>query len=182
VVKVGVFRVQPHYIRGANEKWSNVWHCFAASVVDAGDAATGVMLDPLRSVLNPDCTLVDFLISDESSSAFSVISVNQIGTSDAGGDMLPLFNSVKVLFPVSLGRPDLKYIKGFLTEDLQTDGNVNSATVGGVATIFQDLINAMVANSTGLCTGDGVGYGTTAVQIPVQMRQMHRKRRRVILL
>jgi len=107
--------------------------------------------------------------------------VNEAGTSSASGDMLPLFNSVKALFPTAgFGRPDLKYFKGFLTESLQTNGLVNGGTITAVETLLQSLIDDLSGETVPLVADDSAAYATVTVQEAVQMRQMHRRRRRTV--
>jgi hypothetical protein len=93
--------------------------------------------------------------------------------------MLPLFNSVKVLFPLlSGGRPDYKYFKGFLTESNSGDGLVESASLSGIATLLGTLITDMDAAGATLVDNGGTNYSVVTPQAAIQMRQMHRKRRR----
>jgi hypothetical protein len=43
------------------------------------------------------------------------------------------------------------------------------------------MIDDMTANGTPLCTDNGQAYTTAQVQPAVQMRQMHRKRRKTVV-
>jgi hypothetical protein len=118
-------------------------------------------------------------VSDESTSDFITVPVNQSGTSEAGGDMLPLFNSAKILFADgSFGLPDYKYIKGYLKEGTQTDSEIDGANVTFLQAQFQALIDDLDAAGCPLVSKDNDQYVTASVQTAVQMRQMHRKRKR----
>jgi len=178
---MGSFRVQVNYIRGAGEKWSNVWNCVATDMASAIADWSGVGAPDLLPLLDSSCQLKSLLVSDNDSDAFATVDLNLAGTSSASGDLLPLFNSAKVLFPdTSFGRPDLKYFKGFVTESIQTAGNLNSGTITAVNGLVATLISDMAAAGTTLGTKTGDAYTTATTQVAVQMRQMHRKRRKTV--
>ena len=176
---MAIFRTQINYIRSLNEKWSNVYHVVADSITDAHDAWLATGVPDLLPPLDTSCTLASVLTSDPSSTAFITSPVNEPGTSSASGDLLPLFNAAKVIIPVGLfGRPDLKYLKGFITESVQTGGTINSGTQTFIVDTFNQLITDMVAAGQPLCDAVGTEYTVSSVQPAVQMRQMHRKRKR----
>jgi len=130
-------------------------------------------------LLSNDATLVRLLISDLAGSEFVTVNVNTQGTSAEPGELLPLFNSMKVLFSDgSLGRPDYKYFKGYLTEGSQADGTIEAATIASAAALISTLIDDLDAATTPLVSLDNDQYDTGSIQPAVQMRQMHRKRRR----
>lgn len=174
-----VFRVQVHYQLGSLGKWSNVWHVSATAITDAATGFGGVGVADLLPLLSNDATLVRLLISDLAGSEFVTVNVNTQGTSAEPGELLPLFNSMKVLFSDgSLGRPDYKYFKGYLTEGSQADGTIEAATISSAAALISTLIDDLDAATTPLVSLDNDQYDTGSIQPAVQMRQMHRKRRR----
>lgn len=173
------FRVQVNYIRGPGEKWSNVWNCVASDMAACVADWTAVGVLDLQPILDSSCQIKSLLISDNDSDAFATVDVNVAGSRSGSGDLLPLFNSAKALFPdTSFGRPDLKYFKGLVTEADQTAGQLVSGTVTEIDTRVTTLLTDMAAAGTTLGTKVGDAYTTVSVQVAVQMRQMHRKRRR----
>lgn len=176
-----VFRVQVNYIRGFGEKWSNVWHCASDGIAAASADWEEVGIPDLRPMLDSSCQIASYLINDPASTEFITKPVNLAGTSTASGDLLPLFNSCKVILPTAgFGRPDLKYFKGFVTESIQTSGNLLAGTLTAVETLVETLIADMDTAGSPLCSQFGEVYSTVSVQQAVQMRQMHRKRRKAV--
>lgn len=174
-----VFRVQVHYKFGVSQKWSNVWHVNAGDLLTAATEFNINAVEPLLDLLHPSCTMARLLVSNPATKQFTIVDVNQFGTSADSGDLLPLFNCVRVIIPVAgFGRPDLKYLKGFLTETL-IDGDIIEPTAAtGIDNQLTAVIGLMTAAGAPLCTEAGEGYTNVSVQSLVQMRQMHRKRRK----
>jgi hypothetical protein len=176
-----IFRVQVNYTKDTVNKWSNVWHVSAATITDAAAAFETEGVPNLLGYLHNDCQLASLLVSDEAGSAFITVPINAAGTSLAADGLLPLFNSMKVFFQDgSLGRPDYKYIKGYLTEAFTEDGIVAPAVIAGVVTAFGTLISDMVAAGAPLVSEDNDQYISANGQPAVQMRQMHRKRKKTV--
>jgi len=176
---MSVFRVQVFYQRGVSDKWTNVYHVDAADIGVATDAAVDVLRPALLPLLDDSCAIVKLLVSDPASADFVEQVSSAAGTSSASGSILPLFNSVKVFFRAGLiGRPDYKFLKGAITESVQTDGLLESTFVTAVDNAFTDLIGDMSTASAPLCSESGDLWTTVDVQEAVQGRQMHRKRKR----
>lgn len=174
-----IFRIQVNYTFQTTNKWSNVWHATASGMPAIAAAVVTEMEGPLLNLLSTSCILKSFLISEEGTDAFFTVDRNSAGLYSSSGPLLPLWNTVKVVFPPSnFGRPDLKYFKGVVGENVQTDGILNSNILGDADAAVESLIDAMDTNSTPLCSKDGDLYETAQVQPAVQMRQMHRKRRK----
>jgi len=174
---MAVFRAQVFFNQGTAAKWSNVYHLVATTLPIARDS-TLTMLPFLRDLLNTACNLRSILVSDLANDDFSEVVHNVAGTDTGAGTLLPFFNSIKFLIqPANLGRADIKFIKGLLTEDVHTSGTVGVANAAAYDEIFQDMIDAMITNTTPLCSQDGALWETVSVQPAVQMRQMHRRRR-----
>lgn len=176
---MATFRVQFFYERGSNEKWSNVWHVDATSLSVARLAAGNVMLAPLLSLLDSTCKITKLLVSDLASPAFVEVAVNSNGTSSSGGTLLPLFNSVKAFFQTAAsGRPDYKFLKGLLTEDQHAGGFLATGVGTSIDTILTNMLTAMTTNGTNLVSENGDLWSSPSVQDFVQMRQMHRRRKK----
>lgn len=178
-----VFRVQVFYQLGLAGKWSNVYHVDAAGIADAIADFDAAATAPLLSLLDSQATLVKYLVSDLAGTQFSTVPKGLNGTSTASGDLLPLFNSVKVLVTAgAFGRPDYKFYKGFVTESIQTNGILTAGSMGYVDTAVQTMINDMITAGSPLVSENGTGWGTASVQAAVQMRQMHRRRKKKALV
>jgi hypothetical protein len=176
---MAVFRVQVFYQKGPNEKWSNVYHVSSDTLIEARDNFSGVAVPFLLDLLCDNCSIVKLLVSSLTTDDFAEEPVNQAGTVSPGGTLLPLFNSVKVLIqPANLGRADYKFYKGYLSEDRQSNGALGigvSSTVDGIVT---SMVGDMIAAGAPLCSENGDLWVSVSVQEEVQMRQMHRRRRR----
>jgi len=180
---MAVWRVQVNYIQGLSAKWSNVWHVSADDIISAADGFQLNGVSHLIDLLHPSCTLNSLLTSDPASDAFVTTPIAQPGEASNTDSMLPLFCCAKVLFPVGgFGRPDIKYIKGYLTESVTTSQQIDTAVAGGITTIIEALITAMSGGGTPLCDADGTEYTVATTQIPIQMRQMHRKRKKKVVI
>jgi hypothetical protein len=179
---MAIFRVQVNYTFQTVQKWSNVWHVQAGGLADVSAAVVTDMEPWLITILATTCTLKSFLISDEASDAFLTVDRNTAGTYAFDGPLLPLWNAIKVIFPPSdFGRPDLKYLKGIVGENVQDDGILSNAIQTGVDSAIEGMIDAMAAISVPLCSSNGDVYENAQVQPAVQMRQMHRKRRKKVV-
>jgi len=180
---MAVFRVQVHYKLGLAAKWSNVWHVSTTALLDAASAFVAGGVPHLLSALHVSCQLDHLLVSDPGTGIFVTVPVNESGVNGDTGDMLPLFNTIKVLFPSpSFGRPDLKYLKGMLTEGMQTNFLLTSGVITGVDAMFTSMVADMATEGAPLCGSDGVEYVEVEVQQAVQMRQMHRKRKKKVVV
>jgi len=175
------FRCQVFYQRGATEKWTNVYHIEADGLLDARIAAQTDMVPTLLTILNSAGTLHKLLVSDPASSDFSEVSIEAAGEYVDSGSLLPLWNSVKVLFqPADLGRPDLKYVKGIIGENNQTTGILEALFTTAIDVAFTTILADMTTAGTPLCSENGALWANVAVQPAVQMRQLHRRRRRTV--
>jgi hypothetical protein len=174
-----VFRVQVNYTFLTVNKWSNVWHVNASSMVAVSSNLVNVMEGYLLQLLSSACVLKSFLVSEDGTDAFNTIDRNEPGLYSSSGPLLPLFNSVKAIFPSpDFGRPDLKYFKGLVGENVQSDGVLASTPMGDWDNTLTEMINDMDTGATPLCSTDGTLYSAASIQPAVQMRQMHRKRRK----
>jgi len=176
-----VFRVQVNYAFGASGKWSNVWHCSASDLSTVAVAFQSVGVPDLLDILHNECQLVSLLISSETDDTFITVPINASGTSSVTDELLPLFNSVKAfLLDDSLGRPDYKFIKGYLTELLQVNGNIEPAADTAIVTALGALIADMDGEGAPMVSADNDPYSSVSVQPAVQMRQMHRRRKKTV--
>jgi hypothetical protein len=177
-----VYRTQVFYARAVNEKWTNVYHIDAASLTDAATAVDTAMTANLLAILNTTCQLVKYLVSDPTSAAFIETPKNLAGTNGDGGTLLPLFNSVKARYPTdALGRPDYKFYKGYITEDSHVAGELTSGSITTLEGALSNMLADMVLASATFVSHEGDLWSDPIVQPAVQMRQMHRKRKKVVV-
>lgn len=176
---MAVFRVQVFYKFGTLGKWSNVWHAESADIPTLLTDVSAVMVPDLQPLLHPSATLLRTLISDLAGDTFVSTEQNVGGSSADSASILPLYNSLKAfLNSDELGRPDLKYFKGFLTEAMQTDGELEPTVRSAADVRVTTLLSDMAAAGSPLVTLSGSEYVSASIQSAVQMRQMHRKRKR----
>lgn len=176
------FRIQVNYRLGPLGKWSNVWHATAPDMGTLASAVVEIMEDPLLSLLSTTANIKSFLLSEDGSDAFFTVDRNVPGTNGDTGSLLPLWNSCKVLFPsADFGRPDLKYLKGVVGENVQTAGVLETGFITLVGSTINDMLTAMITNLTPLGSEGGGDYSSASVQTEVQMRQMHRKRKKKVV-
>lgn len=176
---MAVIRTQVFFTQGIGNKWSNVYHLEADGLLDAAIAFTDDMLPALLSVLSPNCLLVKALFSSLVDDSFTERIYNDAGTNGDTDVLLPLFNSAKVLFgTASLGRPDYKFLKGLVTEDANENSFLASSVIGHIEDVFSALITAMSSAGVPLVSENGDLWASVSVAPLIQMRQMHRRRRR----
>lgn len=176
-----LYRLQVFYQRGEGNKWSNVYHSNADSLATLTANFVTDMQAKLLSSLDPSCRLTKILASSTVDATFSEVSIEEVGTHFGSGTLYPLWNCVKLFFSTAgLGRPDYKYLKGFVGED-----NVDSDVIDGGQLIdlvddFQAMIDDMSSDGTPLVSNEGDIWLTCTAQPGVQMRQMHRRRKKTV--
>lgn len=176
-----VFRVQVNYRTNSGGKWSNVYHLRSTLIGDVRSNFESVAVPVLLQFLHPANTLVSLLVSSDADDTFISDTMEVAGTSADGGSQLPLFNSAKVFFSTSAtGRPDYKFIKGWLTETLTEDGQLETTARNGIKTAFQDMVSDMASEDTPFVSESDDLWGIVSVQGAVQMRQEHRKRKKAV--
>lgn len=176
---MAIFRVQVFYSMGALGKWSNVYHADGTSLADVLSAFQDNMQEPLRTLLHVQGILEKVLISSTTDDTFLEAPILLGGANGDTEQVMPLFNSIKVFFQTdALGRPDYKFVKGTLTDDANEGGFVASSVVTGVRSAYLDIISDMSTASAPLVSESGDLWTDVAVQTLIQMRQLHRRRRR----
>lgn len=176
-----VFRAQVNYRTNSGGKWSNVYHLRSTLIGDVRANFEAVAVPVLLQFLHPANTLVSLLVSSDSDDTFISDTLELAGTSADGGSQLPLFNSAKVFVSTAAtGRPDYKFVKGWLTETLVEDGELEATARNGIKTAFQDMVTDIAAEDSPFVSESDDLWGIVSVQSRVQMRQEHRRRRRTV--
>lgn len=174
------FKVEIFKTLGA-ERWGNVYLLDAGSMEAA--IAAGALIYAMEEELHlPVVTLEYMRVSTtvESDGVFTTVPLNTVGTSGQPGQAVPLFVTARLDMPVvGGGRPSRKFYRGVLTEAVV---EVNSLVTGDLAYIagnFNTLISDLAGLGSPLVDPQGQELDSAVLYPKPQMRQLHRKRRRV---
>jgi len=177
---VATVRLQIFYQVGEGAKWSNVYHIDAPDLPGALVQFTDFMKDPLLGLLHSSARITKALASSLIDDTFVETAVEEAGTSSFTDSALPFFDCVKLAISTAgLGRPDIKFLKGWLTEGNSSSGTIDSLPLADVITAFQGMVDSLATEGTPLVSESGDEWATVSAPPLIQMRQMHRKRRHV---
>jgi hypothetical protein len=119
------------------------------------------------------------------SDAFIEVLIDTVGANAVGAaHVLPLWNTVRILLEGGVGRPGIKFLRGFLTDAMLADelGHIDPAIVTAIENHAIDLFNAASDAACSFVYGsDNRVAVSPTTQSSIQMRQPHRKRRRTIV-
>jgi hypothetical protein len=134
------------------------------------------MQEQLDSSFSIVKTLVDHLADDTFVS--TPLALPGLSTN---GHYLPLFNTVKVDVIVGgHGRNDGKFLRGWLVETVVDDGQIADSARTAYETTMNGLISDSTAGGVDIVDKDGNLWQTASVRAKIQMRQEHRKRKKVV--
>lgn len=180
---MSIFRVQQFKRLDANDReWSNTYLIEADDLAAAVDAAAP-LIGREQNVHADNVTILRQRISDTlpDTDVFTIVTAGVPGQAYVAADFqqLPLYNTVRVDIDVSGGgRPSRKYFRAPVGEQWNINGNLDTS----VLTLFNDEVNGMIADVSAsggmLVDPDGQAWQTAHCQLAVQMRQLHRKRRK----
>lgn len=161
--------------------YSNVYLVSAADLLAAQDMAMSLVTAETQfhyDNVTYDRVLVSSIAEDDD--VFEVTPLATTGQLDAtGGEFLPLFNVIRVDFHViGGGRPSRKYYRTPVPEANQIDGLLQDAALAAWQTRMDTFLSDIFTAGVAWVDPDGQSIDAAAVQKPVQMRQLHRKRRR----
>lgn len=166
--------------RDGTRFWTNVYHVNALTLSAAASFANTVIAPMHQSQLYEDFSVVKTLVDHLADDTFVSTPLALPGLSEAV-DFLPLFNTVKVNIAVDgFGRNDFKFIRGWLSEASIENGQINPSSIAVYQGLFDELISDGTAAGVDLVDSQGNLWLTAAVQQAVQMRQLHRRRARVV--
>lgn len=175
-------RLQVFYQIGEGVKWTNVYHMEASALPAAAAAFQNHMQATLLGMLDPSARIVKTLVSSLADDTFVETSIEEVGTHFGSGSLLPLFNCVKVLIQTAgLGRPDVKFMKGFVGEDNSASGVIDPSALSDLVDAFNAMIGDMDDNGTTLESDEGDAWIVATGQPGIQMRQLHRRRKRTVV-
>jgi len=178
---VATTRLQVFYQRGEGAKWSNVYHLDVTTITDAITAFQDFMKPVLLGLLHSTCRITKVLSSSLVDDTFQEQSIEEAGTSAFTDSALPFFNCVKLIInTTALGRPDIKFMKGWITEGNSSSGEIDGSALSDFLDGFNGMIEVMTDESVPLVSDDGALWGVASAPPLIQMRQMHRKRKKVV--
>lgn len=168
-----MFKVDIEKVLGG-EYWTNRYLVNAASLEDAAVTAAG-LVDAERPLHLPSVLFTKRRVSDMApdTSEFIVTPLNLNGTrTGTSGEVLALFNTLRVDFPAGFGRPSRKYFRGCLTE-----ADINGANIAGSSLSYmQGKVNLFAVLP--LVDPQGALLGLGVAKSALQMRQIRRGTRR----
>lgn len=177
---MALFSLQVRFQYG-DRFWTNKWELSAADI----GTVIGLVSDFEAfhtAILLTNYVLKDMRISPiPSTGAFETIVLNSNGAKgDSGQQILSLFNTVALdLVGTFFGRHGLKYLRGTLTNaDLENDGTIKDSTATAILSDFTTLLGAVSSAGAAIVTGGGHIVSSADIPPAVQMRQLHRKRRK----
>lgn len=175
------FRVAIFKHAFGSRPWSNVYLLDAADLLAAQDMAFDLLTAETQmhyDVVIYDRMIVSTIAPDDDT--FEVTPLSTTGQLDGSGtDFLPLYCTLRVDFhTVGGGRPSRKYYRTPIAESLQKDGNLTDSAFTGFQTTLDTFMAALATASVAWVDPDGQTIDSAAVQQAVQMRQLHRKRKR----
>lgn len=176
--KIQVFKT----VTGSDREFSNVYRVEAADLNTVGLVLSDLCNQESHIFLD-NVTVTRARASDENpaTDAFIVHTANIPGdraTAD-GGQFLPLFNCFRVdLDVVGGGRPSRKYYRGPILEADIAYGLIDAGVRDNIEDQVAQIIVILNTGDAPWVDPDGQMVITPHCLAPVQMRQLHRKRRR----
>lgn len=174
-------KIQVFFTRNGDRFWTNVFHVNATDLDAAAGFANTVLVDALAANLSATFSIVKTVVDHLADDTFATTPLSIPGASSSGGEQ-PLFNTVKVNISVAgHGRNDGKFIRGYLNETVVEDAQILATPRG----VYEDAFNGLIADATAsgvdLVDADGNLWLVATVQAAVQMRQLHRRRKKVVV-
>lgn len=156
-------------------KWTNVYHVEALGPNTALDAGQGIA-DIEKAVLADLGSITRITAQLATGGAVASRTVNIGGLyAIPEAELLPLFNTVRVILSDDLGRPESKYLRGCLGEVDVVGFKIGSDSIIRLQTDYSTPLLGIL----GLRGPNGEGITAASVQAAVQMRQVswHRRTR-----
>lgn len=161
------------------EFWTNVYHLRADNLAGALSQAYQIIED-IEKPLHLEYVAFDSMRvrPQGTSDQGTTVPLNEVGEI-TGEAFLPLYNTLRVDFPVALGRPSRKFYRLPITETRQNNGLFQDSFLTFVQTTITGALDG--SNGLQLCDVDGQAIIGAAPYKNVAMRQLRRgAKRRVI--
>lgn len=166
-----------------DRSWENVYHVMTPTGNDISPDAVAALANfytsRMYNVYRVVRTVRRLLGTPDS---FIEVIVDTVGALDpSGADLLPLWNTAKVLLFGGPGRPGIKYLRGMLiAPDLTSSQDILDPTkvsqIQGSWDTFQNAVEATSGQHLVYGLANKIAVSGEVVNL-VQMRQRHRKRR-----
>ena len=163
-----------------NRPWSNRYIVSAEDLQAARNAA--ISITAAEVLLHNQATVLTYarvstLIPGDGS--YVTVPTNAGGQRPNPTDNLPLWNTLRVDITVAGGgRPSRKYYRPPLGESDVNNYQIEPTIASLFTTTLNDLIGDLETNGTPLVDPDGQEWLNATTITRVQMRQLHRRRRR----
>jgi hypothetical protein len=179
------FRVQVFKsIAGNPREWSNTYRVQATDLATVAAVLSDICNQESHLYLdNVNVTRARASDEDPETDEFVIHTANIIGDRGTAesGDWLPLFNCFRVDLDVAGGgRPSRKFYRGPLLESDQAEGIVNGGVATNIETQVAEIITLFTTGSAPWVDPQGQVITTPHCLPNVQMRQLHRKRRKAV--
>lgn len=173
-------RIQVFMTLTGERFWTNVFHVNALTIDAAASFANIVLAPACAEPMDGSFRVVKTLVSHIADDTFVTTPLNIQG-GGSGSPYLALFNTVKVLIGVGgYGRNDYKFFRGILTEMNQNNGLVETSLMTAMDTLWNGVIADGTASGVDLVDNEGNLWLVASTQRAVQMRQLHRKRKKLV--
>lgn len=160
---------------GVTVFWTNVYHTnqsSQANAVSVGNSLVG--WEKAVHAANTLFTKMRVRPAGVPGNVGTIIALTGAGSRATPADVLPLYCTARVDFAKATGRPCRKYLRLYLGESEQTNGNLTSAIA---TTITTSYVTPILSNGS-FCDENGNLITAASVITPVQMRQLRRGSRR----
>jgi hypothetical protein len=159
-----------------DEQWTNVYWV-EADTLQLASAEGFQIFSYERAVHYTQVYFRSYRVSDgqPGTDVFVIVPLGTNGLKVPTGDLLPLFNTIRVDFGTAIGRPSRKYLRGCLTE---ADIQFTTINGGGLAAAIEYSVNMFELESYKDVDGQDIISGTASPV--VQMRQLRRGSKRRI--
>jgi hypothetical protein len=160
-----------------NEYWTNVYY-LSTELGSSASAANAIVAAERYATLTP-VLFTKYRLDDntEDTDVYGTVPLNLFGLNTLGsGQMLALFNVLRVDFAAGVGRPSRKYYRGMLQEAVVNFNAIDSAVVADFQTNVAGVIAAVSAYVD--VDGDDITNGT--VYPFVGMRQLRRGSKKTV--
>lgn len=173
-----IWRIEINKSYGA-ESWANDYLTDDATILDAQDLSA--LLLTFEQQMHTTAVFFNYIRISSTAPAdryFRHIAINQPGI-QAAGDSLPLYCTARLDMPTSTSDPCRKYYRLPIAEGWQTNGFI----AGSVMTMWAASINTYLVTPSVLShivTNAGNKVISASFNPAVQMRQLHRHRRKKV--
>jgi len=161
--------------RLGTEYWTNIYHCGRSNLA-AAQAFADTIVVMERQLHMTDVVFVSYRVSPFPGPSEGTVTPLGVFGLQTQADYLPLFNVLRVDFPVTSGRPSRKYYRMPMAEANQVNGALTPAALTGFQAIVEPFITD--PNASGWCDIDGQLITGIRIAPNVGMRQLRRGSKR----